>query len=472
MAKTITKSITKSKAKTSAKAATTKATSQQAKDLAGLNQSNNENNSNGPKTPDNTANHNVINDDVINDDVINDNVEDTVVITEQTFVDLGMWLSEYTEPTAEQIKRLQLEQFYLALIQLANAYWLIGPLTNQLKEKAVFTALPQQLQDYLAEVESFCLQRSTMIKTEALFACDILQQHKIQHVMLKGAATLFNGVANPISIRFMTDIDVLVPENKQQQAVSIFKQAGFKVKEDEFALHGVNHHHAPALARDGVPCSVELHRWALKKTAAEVLSTSEIWNEVIHLDLNEVHSELGNEREFSAKQLSPTHQIILSIAHCEISHGAYADNQLDLHQLHNLYLLCKLHKNAINWQQVQQHFAKAKQQAVLYASLYSCLRLFNLTTPLVLTLSQAQKQQVQSHFEGCLNLYCDSQGKTSAFKYLSDILKGYTRQNIILIYGKIGLFPVFKGRVKHLYRHIKMIFTPKLLKRFLNKVFD
>ena len=189
----------------------------------------------------------------------------SVNITEQTYLGLGTWLSVEADYSQEQLTRLQREESYLPLISLANEYWLIGPLANQLQKAEFWLVLPVQLQSYLLELEKLYLQRSLAMQQETVFACDILLQANIKVVILKGAASLLNGAVKPISNRFMSDIDLLVAEEKQSECEQLPKIQGYCPQPEDFNLDAHGHHHSPPLIRDNAICYVELHRRALKK---------------------------------------------------------------------------------------------------------------------------------------------------------------------------------------------------------------
>jgi hypothetical protein len=377
----------------------------------------------------------------------------SINITEQTYLDLGTWLSAEADYSQEQLTRLQREESYLPLISLANEYWLTGPLANQLQKAEFWLVLPVQLRSYLLELEKLYLQRSLAMQQETMFACDILLQANIKVVILKGAASLFNGVLKPISNRFMSDIDLLVADEKQSACEQLLKLQGYYPQPDDFDLEAHGHHHAPPLIRDNAICYVELHRRALKKSISTVLQADEIWQHAIPLSLSEnVH----------VLQLHPTHQIILSIAHSELQDSGYSDKHLDLRQLLNLQFISTCFHEQIDWQTVQQHFYRAKQSHVLTAMLYKAYRLLNLLTPI----TDIYDSHGKEHFEASLVLNTKNERNVSASKFISKKLAGYKREVIIDLYGDDGRFALLTGRLKHLRRHFQMLLARIAQKRF------
>jgi hypothetical protein len=391
----------------------------------------------------------------------NDEDEAQVTITQQTFYDMGTWLSEKQQYTQTQLSRLQLEEHYLPLVALANYNWLTGALANSLKKSDVWLLIPKTLQEYLSEMERFYRQRSEAIQQEAIFSCSLLLDADIKVSLLKGAANLFNGAANPISNRYMSDIDLLIQESKLEDSVSTLVENGYVNPDDdeEILIKADAHHHAPPLIRKDGICYIELHRWALPLSSHKILETNEIWQQSIPLSLTP---------ELEVLQLHPTHQIILAIAHSEISDSAFKDNHIDLRQLFNLYSLANNFKLQIDWTVVEHHFQRANLTEVLYSILFSIYKIFGLITPV----TKIDDIDAQKHFLSCIDLYTKTQGDNLKFGYFLQVFRGYQKQTIIDLYGNNGRYPILFGRLKHFKRHLHLLFTPKFLTRFIKRNFN
>ncbi|WP_068546643.1 nucleotidyltransferase family protein [Thalassotalea crassostreae] len=403
-------------------------------------------------------------------------------VTRQTFIDLGMWLTHPEQHNAEQLATLLDEDKRLPLIMLANQHYLIGALKNSLEHSSIWAQLDEELITYLTELEQMFFERNQGIMEEALFACTHLSSANIPVIMLKGGASLFNGVFSPISNRFMTDVDLLVPEELQDKANEVLQQQGYAPNQDDMDIHAVNHHHAPALFRQGKGhCCVELHRWALSKAHSDVLSTKEVWQQAIPLSLapltltpenqNTSKSSKSNDKDpLTILQLSPEHQVVLSIAHSELSHRAFDEQFIDWRQQLNLQQIISFHENQntlLNWQDIEKHFNRCNKSDPLFSSLYTIEYLFNQKTPLNIRINKQAKQ----HVKRCIDLFVKRQRSGKKFGHLFSVLKGYKRENIYVIYGKEGYFPASSGRLKHAKRHLRMMFKAKYLSDFIRRAF-
>ncbi|WNC69638.1 nucleotidyltransferase family protein [Thalassotalea nanhaiensis] len=380
-------------------------------------------------------------------------------ITEQTFIDMGMWLTHPNEHTAQQLETLLDEDARLPLITLVNTYWLGGALHNSLNASKVWHGLDPELQGYLAELGSFYHQRNEGIKHEAIFACQQLSEENIPVVILKGGASLFNGVFKTIGDRFMTDIDLLVPEHFHERANQVLMTYGYSPHVEGHEHTYDEHHHAPPLFRDGGYCSVELHRWALKRSESDVLSTDEIWQEASALVLTDT---------LTALHMSPSQQVVLSIAHSELSHKGYETEHIDWRQLLNVYAIATHYQEQIHWDDVFAHFKRCRKVGSLSATLCAAYKYFELTTPI----TNSDDKQAMRHVETCIKHYVDRQKPGRPFSYLQGVLNEYRKENMLMSYGGQGTFPVLSARMKLLKRHLLTAVNPKSLIRFIKKVFS
>ena len=209
---------------------------------------------------------------------------------------------------------------------LANNNWLTGALANRLRINGVWSLIPATLRGYLTELEQFYQQRSEAIQQETIYSCSLLLKANLKVNVLKGAANLFNGAAQPLSNRYMSDIDILVQEERLEDSVKTLEQNGYFNSDDnaEISIDANAHHHALPLIRKDRICYVELHRWALPSSSHHILQTKEIWQCSIPLKLTP---------DLTVLQMHPTQQVILAIVHSEISDSAFINNHINLRQL-------------------------------------------------------------------------------------------------------------------------------------------
>jgi hypothetical protein len=370
-------------------------------------------------------------------------------ISEQTFLDLCMWLSDDITYSQSQLDRLLNEDHYLSLIELANTYWLIGHLNKQLKKHNIWVLLPRELVAYLTELDRLYLNRSLAIKQEIIAVSSMLKEVTPKIVLLKGAATLFNGLANPISTRYMTDIDILVSEETLGNCLSKIKCNGYILDKDELSIETNDFHHAPPAIREDGPCYIELHRRPLVNSLTNILDKVEAIETSVPLEL---------AKGLVVQQMHPTQQIIHTIAHSELQDRGYAERHIDLRQLLNFYLVTQTFGQEICWKTVEERYKSTSHLHILNSVLYQANKLFGLTVPSL----KIDKISAQKQLQHCLQSYSQSEPEYSKRILIQRVLKGYSRNIIINIYGEKGHFPIFRGRLKHFRRHTRMLLKGKV----------
>ncbi|NMP16487.1 nucleotidyltransferase family protein [Thalassotalea sp. Y01] len=371
--------------------------------------------------------------------------------------DLGQWLGNHDEIAPDTLARLHDENERLALLSFLHRHWLMGAFIQRLKTSSLFSGLEPDFQEYLEHIERFYLTRNERIKDEVVFACRILHENNIPAIVMKGASGLFNETFHPLSIRFMTDIDLLVPEREQAKAIQCLLDAGYWQDQDEMDISAANHHHAPPLARDNQGlCLLEIHQWPIKKRYQPILPLEDIWNNAEPLPLT---------TDRVAQQLSATEQLILSVAHCELSHRAYEEKYLDWRQLHNS--ACLIHRFAedIHWDSVTDTFEQTGHLPELRAHLYMVETYFGVNVPITV-----RTEQAKAHLQQCIELLVERQGKSNPWTTVKSILSGYKKENIDVMYGANNMWQLTLGRIKHAKRHIKMLTKPKYFNDFINRL--
>ncbi|MCO4798883.1 MAG: nucleotidyltransferase family protein [Colwelliaceae bacterium] len=366
------------------------------------------------------------------------------MFTEDTIKELANWLIIGASYTENQLEHFKNEKFYLPLISLANEFWLIGALTQQLKDKNVWSLLPDELTNYLSEIEKIYRERSLALSKEAIYCCRTFQKKNIEVIMLKGITGLFNGSYKVISERYMTDIDLLVKEEVAQESFKELQRVGYAEQAGEFDIRAVEHHHLPPLIRENGCCFIELHMKGLKESVSGVLNTEEIWQKSIGLTL---------ENNLNVLQLHPTHQLILAIAHSELSDKNFDNKVFDLKQVHNAYIIAQFYYQDIEWSKVQEHFSREKSSHVLDSMLNCIYTLFHFSTPI----TKVNDALANQHVKFIIEKYITTQGKVTLISRINSVIKGYSEETIVNLYGKRGSFPILNGRIKHFSRHCKIV---------------
>ncbi|MGS2722099.1 nucleotidyltransferase family protein [Paraglaciecola aestuariivivens] len=368
----------------------------------------------------------------------------TPEINEQTFLDLACWLTKKRCFSQAQLARLKDESHYLNIIALANHFWLLGHLANQLKKQTFWPDLPSELRNYLTQIEELYQKRSLAIKQEVLNVCTLLAPITQDLVLLKGAATLFNGISEPIGSRYMADIDILLPNNKLKLGIQTLSSHHYQFEHDEMTIYTSAFHHAPPAIRPNGPCYIELHRQPLVNSIRHLLDCDEAFNTATTLAL---------DSKISVKQLHPTQQVIHCIAHSELQDQRFKEAYLDLRQLVNFYLIVNKFNSQICWKTIEKRFRDTQHIEELRSVVYQANRLFDLP----IYISTWQTEATHTHYLKCVNNAAQLHQAESNLQKFSQFIQGYSSHTIVNLYGENGTFPLITGRLKHGIRHLRLV---------------
>lgn len=382
-------------------------------------------------------------------------------IIESDYLDLCKLISNENINGDEFDNLLNSDDRLLSLIYLLNKHWLMATFEQKIKENHLWLALDEHLQSYILEITEVYKVRSINISNEINFIIETLNNNNIHSILIKGGANLFNNVANPPYTRFMSDVDILIPQESIIKAYDLLKSIGYTNLSEEDSLIAKEHHHLPALFNitEG-SCQIELHKDILMKTSSYLLSTKEAILKSEPLQIN---------NKLFSHQLHPNHQLILAIVHAEVSDHGYAENFLNLKMLYDLTQIIKRFDDRLNWEIIYKKFEDENSSEILVSVLYSLNILFKiniLENKLNNKIPATYITKARLHFEKCVHSKSRIRKK---FDIVVRILNNYTKKNILLKYGGIGYQSYLKGIFKQIFRHFMMLLDKKRLKRFIKK---
>lgn len=316
----------------------------------------------------------------------------------QAPVALCRLLSPYTAPEAvkQQLDTL-LEQPELLdrVIECANQHMVVATLYACLREHRQLERLPETLRDYLHYQHTFMQARNQRLRTQALSIITALHQVSVTPLLMKGGDTLFYALYPDQGCRFMTDLDILLPTGTMTLAQQTLATQGYAIPEQYQHLQPspLAHHDLP-LYKTGHDCAIELHYQPLSHRSGAILNNDSAF---ASSRLVSLQAQAGTPM----RSLSPTHKVLHSFIHSEISHGDDQNNGLSIRQLDYFVRLLQHYQGEIDGAWLAQHLTAHGYQEAFARYVLKARRLFALppeALPLAvdMTTTPAQERRYQT----------------------------------------------------------------------------
>lgn len=297
---------------------------------------------------------------------------------------------------------------------LANRSNLAPALMVALRARKLWEDAPVEFRGFLEEIYLFNKHRNSLLRQELIEVMGILNTAGIIPLPLKGAAALAGGLFPDPAVRFMWDLDVLVPSGRIRHAVRVLEEGGWFIQ-DTHSLGAVDReslyrgrHFAP-LIKESFPAHVEIHRRIVSDEWKALLDTDDVWRE---------SSLFGSSvlPGITMAVMLPSHQIMHCFIHSELSHANHRDFRLDLRQLHHFAHLCLCHRDMVDWDRVAVLRERDDVGRALQTYLYLAGKLFGVETPLTTT----PNRYVRWHFSATLLL---SRGRCKWLRILKNVFE-------------------------------------------------
>ncbi len=183
-------------------------------------------------------------------------------------------------PTAAWAARFRQPDFpWERFVALASHFKLTPVLHWRLGERGLAGSVPAEVLAYFEAAGSLMRDRNRRELQQLGRVARSLNRCGVRPVLLKGAASLVAGTYPESAGRFLSDIDLLVPQGAIEECVTVLEAAGYRADPatvGRFRQRRACFHHYPRLFHPQEPAGIELHialgRGETLPRAAEVLS--------------------------------------------------------------------------------------------------------------------------------------------------------------------------------------------------------
>lgn len=252
----------------------------------------------------------------------------------------------------------------LALAAAADRAFLAPALHAALVAQRLDARLEGDFRDWLALLHSENERRNQIIAAQCRDVGGLLHGIGVTAALLKGVGWLFDGAPDAAGDRMMLDIDLLVPRDRQDDAVGALLRAGYREVAEGPAEPGHFHHLPLQPPAGGV--LVELHRdlgWQRQALPAEeVLAAA-----------TPVAPGLALPRA--------DHRLLHVVLHGWVQDADWIGGRVPLRDLLDLARLVTRHRDAVDWPALRAHAGAAGFGRVLDTALLLAAQLLAVPLP-------------------------------------------------------------------------------------------
>jgi hypothetical protein len=230
------------------------------------------------------------------------------------------------------------------LIEMSSFHFVTPSLAGCLGDEI---DIPREIREYLDAVLALNGRRNAL-QLEALSRIvAILNAIDIEPVLLKGCARLVQEDYSEPNLRFLGDLDVLVPTNRTRDAYAALVANGFSEKPG-YGLPD-DCHHLPVLHEHQTGAGVDIHGQLSMGAGAQVLSAA--W-------FCEGARPFRLQDDQQVRLPDPTRSVCHNVVHHQLHHSGYQKRTIELRQLLDLALIRKRHEEAIDWGELDHLFCR------------------------------------------------------------------------------------------------------------------
>jgi len=255
-----------------------------------------------------------------------------------------------------------------SVVGIASEHWMTVALYRELGEKGLLDALPPDLIEYFEFLQQANRSRNEAILRDAGEIAGLLNEIGVEPVLLKGACHLISGLYPDPAVRFLYDLDILVPDDRALECWQRLVAVGYRIAQQDLSPENLADDHWPELVREGHMAEVEVHRVAEWRPP---LGSPGLY-------ANQMSVRLSGGK---ARIPDPTCRLIFALAHAFVHHRVRFKAQAHLRDLYDATWLLRRHGAEIDWARVVDAFESAGEGEALRQGLGMWRRLFVRTPP-------------------------------------------------------------------------------------------
>lgn len=259
------------------------------------------------------------------------------------------------------------DPFWVDFTDMAMDHLVMPALAHRLDHDGLLDRMPPLVNRYLDAMLRLNRSRNEQINEEALDLADALNEIDIVPVFLKGSAGLLTGLYDEPGIRVMSDMDVLVPQDRADDCRHHLTGLGYAPRKK---FQHPRNKSFETFERRASAAPVDLHHQPLDFEYENMLSTHDVMKEAV--------THRWHHVEFAVPNM--THQVMINIGHAQLNDHGYWYGNLPLRLLLDLALFEQKASDQIDWQRVEKAFTETQNGRALEFHLHAARKLIGLET--------------------------------------------------------------------------------------------
>jgi hypothetical protein len=161
-----------------------------------------------------------------------------------------------------------------AVVKVSTSHYVFPALYCNLKRANLLEYVPDDLVEYMIHITNLNRERNEQIIEQAKEVNQLLLDHNITPVFLKGTGNLLEGLYEDIAERMVGDIDFIVAMDEYEETIKVLKTHDYKViKNNKIESF---HQHYPRIIKENSIAGVEIHNTILRKPYEKLLEFQKI----------------------------------------------------------------------------------------------------------------------------------------------------------------------------------------------------
>lgn len=229
-----------------------------------------------------------------------------------------------SDQNLEDVKNLITKQEidWEAVVKVSTQHYVLPALYANLNEFDLIPLLPDDLVAYMEHISQLNTERNDQIIIQCLEINELFQKNDLEPVFLKGTGLLL-GQEDIKHYRMLADIDILLPNNQNDQAFNLLQENGYFTNKKTTDIP--TERHRPRLVHEDFIAAVEIHSEALRRPFNTYLNGNDVWR-----------------RRFRESDINIPHlndQLALAVAASQINDFGYDRRTISLKTMNDVLIL-------------------------------------------------------------------------------------------------------------------------------------